>query len=1012
MAKTIAIELEVNGVKESVKTIGELETAIEGLTEELKKTEIGSEAFNKLTTELNNAKSELKTFEKQFEGLEPEQKAQAYLAFGEGVVSGILLAQEALRSFGVENENVNSAVEASTKAINIALQARIVIESVLQARVLATTLAQKALNTQMVIGNRVLKAIFTTMAANPIGAVLAAIGLLVTAFIALSESSEESEKAFGSNEQAQRDLELQTLKTTRALEELKTETDETIKSFENFNLQQTTDELASLQTQLDELSSTQNEVRDFGKSFGELGNDILNGVVNIKDLNLTLAEEKLLLEAAQDGLEGYIGVFKNEVSDKNIEGIKNLIELLSNSISEAEGETEALTKQIEVLQNRLKQLRKEASAKELDRFSKTIENAADEVDRLNRNLLDFGEAPTPKIIEDLQELLALQVQLQDISEENRKTLGDVFNEYTTNLNKVNKTFDDFGDRYEATRVQLTNVFKTGDVEAFGQTLEQVRKEYLDSDDFTNEQKRSIASLLSGYKVAFESLTSLGVEGAEDFITLVSPLLDGLGQKLQLEGDIKFENLEPIIERFNGLGAAAVVSADGVEEVRQNTQDFIREFVLDSKTLEKGSTEFYEARQKLIDDFTEQFLTQARFRRLATEDEAKARELASKEAEEQVDKIVDTITKTAQAEDAIRGVYNTFEDLQTQVNATNKDTDILFGLILTNFDKFKEEFDFEEVLDPTADFEKNFQAIEQFFTDIGAAGILQLYKDEEEKKEIVKFFLEQRQKLVEENAEKEKKTQEELLDDTLSNYQEVVNGLNQLTLSLGEKSQLEIERLEQQREESLSNIVGDTEEAEKLRAEITEDTNRQIVEVERKARLRELQFTKIQGVADLAQALINAQKLPPPFNVIQSGIVGTAGAIQLAVIESQIQDLQSAQGFKTGGFVSGPGTSTSDSIPALLSDGEFVVNAKSTKRFLPLLEKINNQEEQFRKFNNGGFVLDGSSFMGSTLQNNFDDSRIIEELRRVRQEPLRAYVFEKDITDAQQIEKRLQELSKL
>ena len=55
--RTIAIELEVNGVKESVKTIGELETAIEQLTEELKKTEIGSEAFNKLTTELNNAKS-------------------------------------------------------------------------------------------------------------------------------------------------------------------------------------------------------------------------------------------------------------------------------------------------------------------------------------------------------------------------------------------------------------------------------------------------------------------------------------------------------------------------------------------------------------------------------------------------------------------------------------------------------------------------------------------------------------------------------------------------------------------------------------------------------------------------------------------------------------------------------------------------------------------------------------------------------------------------------------------
>jgi SLT domain-containing protein len=46
------------------------------------------------------------------------------------------------------------------------------------------------------------------------------------------------------------------------------------------------------------------------------------------------------------------------------------------------------------------------------------------------------------------------------------------------------------------------------------------------------------------------------------------------------------------------------------------------------------------------------------------------------------------------------------------------------------------------------------------------------------------------------------------------------------------------------------------------------------------------------------------------------------------------------GMKTGGYVSGPGTATSDSIHAMLSDGEFVVNAKATKLFAPLLEKIN------------------------------------------------------------------------
>ena len=42
----------------------------------------------------------------------------------------------------------------------------------------------------------------------------------------------------------------------------------------------------------------------------------------------------------------------------------------------------------------------------------------------------------------------------------------------------------------------------------------------------------------------------------------------------------------------------------------------------------------------------------------------------------------------------------------------------------------------------------------------------------------------------------------------------------------------------------------------------------------------------------------------------------------------------------GGFVSGPGGPRSDSIPAMLSNGEFVVNAESTRIFSPLLESIN------------------------------------------------------------------------
>jgi len=971
MARSIAIELEVNGVKESVKTIGELETAIEDLTEELKKTDIGSEKFNQLTNELNKARSELKTFEASFEGLDPQQKTQAYVAFAESVASGILLAQEALRSFGVENENVNNAVEASTKAINFALQSRIVLEGALEARVLATSIAQKALNTSVVAGNKALKVLFTTIAANPLGAVLAVVGLLVTAFISLSNTTEDNtEETDKNNEALERQNQLREAQARiigQAEDEIRRAREEG---------------LGSLRQEADILEERQRILEEDLKLFQDLAREQL----------IQINQQKLLGQSTEE-------------LEKRYEETTRQLEI-------AREEAEANAKVLEALRKELENIDKQISRNELDRFSKDLSDAADEVDRLNRNLLEFGETPSPPVIKELENLLELQLKLIETTEESRKTLGDVFNEYNNSVVDAIEDGDKFGKTYEQVRTFLTEAFKIGDVDEFNERIRQVRENFLGAtSEEPEEVKRTIAELLSGYETAFNSIISLGVKGTTEFDTLVTPLLEGLTQKLQFEGSINFERIVPLNELVDEISSVAEVGADGVYKVETTIKNAIEEFSLDSETLVEGTTQFYEARQKLINEFTETLFENARTSVMTAEDEASAREKAAQQATEAADKIIETIQRTAEAEDAIRGVFNTFEDLQIKINENRDNLDIFFGLILSNFEDVKEQFNFE-FLDPSADLETNYAVIEQFFTDIGAQSVLAFYDTEEEKKEILEFFLAQRQKLLEENADKEKETQEDLLDTTLNNYQEIVNGLNQLTLSLGEASQLQIERIEARREESLNNIVGDTEEAEALRAEITEQANREIVEIERKARLRELQFTKIQAIADLAQALVNAQKLPPPFNAIQSGIVATAGGLQVAVIQSQIDDLQGAQGFSTGGFVSGPGTSTSDSIPALLSDGEFVVNAKSTKKFLPLLERINNQEEQFRRFNNGGFVLDGSSFMGSTIQNNFDDSRIIEELRRTRQEPLRAYVFEKDITEAQQIEKRLQELSKL
>lgn len=64
-----------------------------------------------------------------------------------------------------------------------------------------------------------------------------------------------------------------------------------------------------------------------------------------------------------------------------------------------------------------------------------------------------------------------------------------------------------------------------------------------------------------------------------------------------------------------------------------------------------------------------------------------------------------------------------------------------------------------------------------------------------------------------------------------------------------------------------------------------------------------------------------------------------------------------KGFATGGSVDGPGTGTSDSIPAMLSNGEYVLNARAVDRLgVPFLNGLNTG--RLRGFASGGLVGSG------------------------------------------------------
>lgn len=67
-----------------------------------------------------------------------------------------------------------------------------------------------------------------------------------------------------------------------------------------------------------------------------------------------------------------------------------------------------------------------------------------------------------------------------------------------------------------------------------------------------------------------------------------------------------------------------------------------------------------------------------------------------------------------------------------------------------------------------------------------------------------------------------------------------------------------------------------------------------------------------------------------------------------------------KGFASGGSVAGPGTGTSDSVPAMLSNGEYVLNAQAVDRLgVPFLNGLNTG--RLRGFASGGLVGSGGAY---------------------------------------------------
>ncbi len=136
-----------------------------------------------------------------------------------------------------------------------------------------------------------------------------------------------------------------------------------------------------------------------------------------------------------------------------------------------------------------------------------------------------------------------------------------------------------------------------------------------------------------------------------------------------------------------------------------------------------------------------------------------------------------------------------------------------------------------------------------------------------------------------------------------------------------------------------------------------------------------------GVA-IAGGLMNVKKImsvQTPSGNISGGSGGSGGGGSAP--------RPAASKFASGGYVSGGGTGTSDSIPAMLSNGESVINANSTAMFGGLLNQINQA--------GGGAPIQAPNNGGNNAAPIF-----------------KTYVVASDMTSQQEADKRISDLAKI
>lgn len=219
---------------------------------------------------------------------------------------------------------------------------------------------------------------------------------------------------------------------------------------------------------------------------------------------------------------------------------------------------------------------------------------------------------------------------------------------------------------------------------------------------------------------------------------------------------------------------------------------------------------------------------------------------------------------------------------------------------------------------------------------------------------------------------------ELYDQAQEKTEESRNRLTEIENQMQNASGARLEQLKAQQADEMA-MMAEREAEEKRLEKEKQKREKELEQKQKQQRKLDLKFQLIKAIASNALAIIEALTLGPILGPIFAAIIGAMGALQIAVITKQLSKLAD------GGLLQGK-SHAQGGIPVgntgiEVEGGEYVVNKRSTAKYLPLLQALNEEGARHKTFaNQVGKYANGGELNSQRITSNYDylnNSKAIE-----------------------------------